>query len=184
VSTYNRGSLVSLSTSISIPNSTTTALGAGQVFTGAWEDGIDYSTLIAACLTDQDGTIAVQQSADGVNADSTLTFNITASVNEVHRIVLTRRYFRVVITNTSAGAQTYLRSQASLGSHALLNSPLNGATQQDADAIITKTIESEISIASGLFSGYSIVNKFGLNSDIDTGTVPTSAYIPLGSKID
>ena len=125
---------------VSALNSSTTALAAGATFTGAAEDVHRFESAIVACKTDQAGSLYVDFSTDGNNWDSTLTFSIAASVNEVHRITITRRYFRVRVTNTSGSAQTYMRLQSMVTAGQALTSPLSGSIQSDADALIAKAI--------------------------------------------
>lgn len=163
-------SLVSttIKNAISTNNSTTTPLNSGNSFTGAWEEGYIYNSLEVALLTDQTSTLQVQFSPDATNIDTTLTYSVEANLNEVHRLTITRRYFRIIITNTSASNQTFLRCQVMLGSFQTLTSALNSSVQNDADSILTRGISEELTIASGLLIGYSTVNKFGLNPDIDT----------------
>lgn len=157
-------------------NSSTTPLNAGQTFTGVASGTLDWSTLTVSCKTGQDGSLFVDFSTDGTNWDSTLTFSVTANLNEVHRIVLSKSYFRIRFTNTSASNQTFFRLQSITGSQNILSSPFNQISQQDADTILVKALSDELLISSGLISGYSIVNKFGRNTDIDTATIPEDVW--------
>jgi hypothetical protein len=152
---------------VSYVNSSNTALAAGATFTGVWEECIGASSVILSCLTDQVGTAYMQFSPDAVNTDSSLSFAVAASSNEIHRLSITRRYYRVVMTNTSASAQTYMRLTTLYGSETGLNSPLNQALAQDADSMTGRMISEETSISEGKFTGYSKVNKFGCNTDVD-----------------
>jgi hypothetical protein len=156
-------------------NSTTTPLAGGATFTGQWRSVNGYTSAVAALLTDASGMLYMEQSPDGVNADSSLSFKILSGANEVHRITITRAFFRIRIVNDSA-AQSFLRAQVSYGDYAQISSPLNASVGQDADAIISKSIDPELSISAGLFSGISIVNKFGRNPDVDPGSTPEDLW--------
>lgn len=148
-------------------NATTTPLSAGGVFTGEWEER-SSTEVIVTLVSDQTCTFAVQFSTDQSTVDSTVTYSYDPSLIEPpHRLVVARKYWRLVITSTSASPMTYLRAYANLGTFGLLSSPLNSAIAQDADAIVARIISDELSIASGKLVGYSIVNKFGLNPDVD-----------------
>lgn len=129
-----------ISGSVDTGNSTTAALNAAATFTGTGIDVSAYPSVVVACKTDQNGTLYIEFSPDNTNWDSSLSFTVLATVNEVHRITVTRRYFRVRFTNTSVSNQTYIRLQALLGSQTPLTSALNSSIQSDADALITRSV--------------------------------------------
>jgi hypothetical protein len=99
-----------------------------------------YNSLVVACKTDQSGIMYVDFSIDNSNWDSTLTFDVAASINEVHRITVTRNYFRIRFYNNSGAEQTYFRMQTIIGHQQSLTSPLNGTVQSDADSIVARTV--------------------------------------------
>jgi len=122
-----------------IGNSTSDVLANGATFTGEWVDVSEYGSVVTAAKTDQAGTLYMQFSPDGVNADSSLSFTVVANVNEVHRLTVTRKWFRVVFTNTGS-LQTFFRMQSLAGQQPILTSALNSTVQSDADAVLTRGI--------------------------------------------
>jgi hypothetical protein len=157
-------------------NSTAIALNNAGVFTGTATDVVSYPSIVVACLTDQSGSLSIQFSTDGVNWDSQLPFTVTANTNEVHRIVVTRRYLRVVFTNNSGSNQTFLRLQTTLGSQPQLTSSLNSVIQSDADANLVRPLDFNLMVAESLYQNRTNTIKDGLNDDIDTGSVPEDIW--------
>jgi len=125
---------------ISRGNSTEVKLDNGQTFTGQWDEALEFPSVVLACKTDQSGVLYIDFSTNETDVDSTLTFNVTANTNEVHRITVTRAYFRVRFTNNSGSNQTFLRLQTLTGSQAPLTSALNAPIQADSDATPVKSI--------------------------------------------
>ena len=121
-------------------NSTSTALDNGDTWTGEWVQVSAYGSVVCAVKTDKSGTLYMEFSPDGVNADSSLSFSVTANVNEVHRLSVTRKYFRARFTNNSGSNQTFFRLQCLAGSQPILTSALNSTVQTDADAVLTRGI--------------------------------------------
>ena len=115
---YSTNGNVVITGTVDDGNSTSTPLNSAAVFTGTAREASAYSTVLISCYTDQIGTLQVQLSTDGVNWDSTLPSTVAANTNEVHRYVISKKYYRVVFTNTSASNQTYIRLQSILESSA------------------------------------------------------------------
>jgi len=157
-------------------NSTETLLNAAAVFTGTWKDVSQFPSISIAVKTDQNGTFALQFSTNGTDVDSTLTryFN-TNQIEPPHRFTVTRKYARVVFTNTSASNQTYLRLQTTLGQQANLNIPLDAVVSQDYDSTSVRPTKYEYEVALGRRQGATTWNKFGYNGDIDIGTEVVAA---------
>lgn len=171
------------------PNSTTTALDNGQTFTGEYRNVSKFNSVVTAVKTDTNAILYVDFSPDGINTDSTLTFNVAANVNEVHRIVVTRPYYRIRITNNSGSNQTYLRATALLGSQSALTSTLNSQIQADADTTVVRPLDFNLLVAENLYQNRQQFIKDGFNNDIDSLSVPEDinneggvyAGFPLGT---
>jgi len=151
-------------------NSTTTALGAAGTYNAGasdgWVDVSGYISVVTACLADQNGTLYMEFSDTGSgSADSSLTYAVTANINEVHKLTITRQYYRTRYLNGSV-AQSSFEITTIIGDFGTLTAPLNLSLGQDADAMAVRTIEGEQDIAEGKRSGYSIVNKFGSNASV------------------
>lgn len=151
---------------VSTLNSTETALTSGSTFTGDWEMN-NHPDLVVSVKTDQNGTLYVDFSPDGVNNDSTLSFIYdTSKLNKPHRLVKGSRYTRVRFENTSASDQTFLRLNLSFGTFGPLTSPISGTLAENEDGVTVRSIDHEFDIVAGRAQGKSIVNKFGRNSDV------------------
>lgn len=160
-------------------NLTSSPLNDGETFTGISDDALAFSEVRVALKTDINCILYIDQSQDNVNFDSSLPYQVDANINEVHRLVLTRRYVRIRIYNNSGSNQTFLRASMMLSTTSgFLTSPLNSTIQQDAGSIVTRAITAEFAIAQGYFQNWSVVNKSGKNSDIDTGvSISSPAFI-------
>lgn len=156
-------------------NSSTAVLTAGSTFTGAGEFN-GHNDVLVSVKTDQDGTLYMEFSPDGSNWDSSISFSVSAGVNEIHKLIKGTRYYRTRFTNTSSSAQTYFRLTTSYGSFGVLTSSINSVVQQDADAQTVRSLTADIFLPEGKLSGYSIINKFGRNSDIDTADLPEDTW--------
>lgn len=161
---------------VSTVNSSIATLATTVTFTGTSEDVYRYNSVVTSVKTDQAGTLYMEFSTDGTNWDSSLSFSVAAAGNEVHRLTISKRYFRVRFTNTSASNQTYFRLQTIYGSQQTLTSALNGTLQQDADALTVRNVDTETTISTGLFQGYGLTNKFGYLPDVDIATVPEDIW--------
>lgn len=171
---------------ISNDNSTIVALNPTSSWTGSFEDVSSYPSVTFSLKANTSGSLFIDFSPDAVNVDSTLTYQYAANFNEIHRLGVTRKYYRARIYNASTSSQVYLRFQTTLGDQTVLSAPLNLSIQQDADAIMVRNRSEEIDIAAGLYNGYEIINKFGRNPDVDGaadiwGGSSTYSGFPTGS---
>lgn len=160
---------------ISKQNSTTSPLGSGGEFVGAAERS-SLPDVMVTCKSSSEGTLYVEFSIDeGRNWDTIIPYSVAAGVGEFYTIIKGTRSCRVRFVNGS-DVQTYFRLQTEFGTFRQPNSGLSTPIQQDADAMTVRAITEEVAIAGGLFTGYSIVNKFGTNGDIDTGSTPEDVW--------
>jgi len=157
---------------LSSSNSSAVALAGSATYTGTAEDVTGYPSICCAVKTDLAGTLYMEFSPDATNWDSSLSFSVAAATNEVHRLSVTRRYFRARFTNGSGSGQSYFRLQTTLGTQPPLTSPLNGIIQSDADALIVRPTDFQLDATSGLVTGYTTLNKFGRNPSVGTTIVP------------
>lgn len=101
---------------ISTANTTTTALGANQTFTGGWEEITKFAGISAIVFTDQPSALngaVVQFSHDGSTAARSVAATIPANTGLTFMFGPEARYFRVLYTNGPT-AQTVLHSQVIL----------------------------------------------------------------------
>jgi len=163
----------SFSGKISKLNSSVVPLPSSSDFTGGWEDVTGFESIVVAVSTDQDGSYTIQFSPDGVNQDSTLTrYYRTGQIEAPHRFTITRKFARIVFTNTSDTAQSFFRLQTTLGTRPDLNAPTDSTLSQDFDATVVRPTDYHTEVALGLRQGATTENIFGYNNDIDTNTGP------------
>lgn len=168
----NELDLSTLSNLVSTVNSSTVTLASGATFTGTAEDVSRFNSVIVSVKTDFDGTLYMEFSTDGTNWDSSLSFSVAAATNEVHRLTISKKYYRTRFTNTSGSTQTYFRVQTLFGSFQTLNTSLNSTVQRDADAILVRPMDFNLMLSEGLYQNTSVTTKDGFNEDIDVATVP------------
>ncbi len=96
---------------VNTENSSTTPLGANNVFTGSSVEIKDYSAICVAAISDVDSEengLSMQFSPDGVNWDHSHTYSVPANIGLSYTQAAELRYFRIVYTN-GASAQSYFR---------------------------------------------------------------------------
>lgn len=101
---------------VDIANSSTTPLGIGGVFTGAWIPVLLYSQIDVLAYSDQASTVGgfqIQFSTDGINVDHIHPYSVIALDGEEVQIHIHAKYYRIVYTN-GAVAQTIFRLQSIL----------------------------------------------------------------------
>lgn len=94
------------------------------------------------------------------------------TVQPPHKLEVVAAFWRVRIENNSGSNTSIMRFQAIEAPFRTLTSPLNSVIGQNADAEVTRSVPAEIEIAAGKYDGWDLNNKFGKNSDVDSGTLP------------
>ena len=159
-------------------NSSTTPLAAGATFTGAWEQN-DEPDVMVSCYSDTDATLYFDFSNDGEMARTfpPAGFSVTGGVHEFHTALKGPRSFRARLVNSAGAPQTEFDLSTYFGRFRQDNAPLNLSIANDADAIITRAISTEIDLALGRVGGMLSDARFGYLIDqgtsIDLGTPST-----------
>ena len=166
---------------VSEANSTNTALNNGDVFTGKAENVSMHDALVFSCKTDTSSTLLAQFSVDGVNWDSSLTFTLDANFNEVHRLVVSKKYFRIVLTNDSGSNQTYLRLQVIFGEYTALTSALNSTIFSDSDATTVRPLDFNLMVSENLYYNRANFIKDGYTPSMGNGAVTQDLWTEAGA---
>lgn len=159
-------------------NSTETPLSAGATFTGVAAEVSQYSIITVVVDSDQDGTLKMQFSTDGVNWDRSknIVIDQTIGSGSPHTLEVISKYFRVVLVNGSSN-QTHLRLQT------LFHVYKSGFLTSSPDEVISKINDAQLSrvsndpildISRGLYADKSSIHKFGFN-----GTVPNGSFADI-----
>lgn len=95
-------------------NNSTVNLSSGASFTGASESTLGIAAIQVNIKSDQNATIQVQQSPDGINWDIIDSYTVSASTGDGRTIQATASFFRVIVTNTGTAVSTFFRLQVAL----------------------------------------------------------------------
>lgn len=165
-------------------NSTNIPLGINGVFTGDWQDTLDYSEVIVSIYTDKNSVtngLAIYWSADGITIHGDDFFTISASSGKTFSFPCQNRYVKVVYTNDGV-AQTYFVLQTLLKRFASKGSShrLKDQQSQEDDAILTKSAIVGLSSSGGGTVVDVKVNpsgslQVGGTVDINSSALPTGA---------
>lgn len=169
----------------SVENSTTTPLSAGATFTGTGELN-GFPDIMVTVKTDQDGTLYIDLSTDGINWDSQIIYNYhEEEINPPHAIVKATRYVRVRFVNTSGVDQTFIRLASYFGDFSKLSIPIDNILPQNFDSAATRPTNYNYEVALSHREGALALSKSGYNDDIDTGTETVwssgGTFTPLAS---
>lgn len=163
-------------------NSTQTPLGSSETFIGEWEDVSFWDSVAFAVRADADCSVYADfdsKQGDGVT-DSTLSYNVTANINEVHRLTVTRRFFRLRIVNGTS-AQSYLSVETLLGGQEALAAPKNLSLGLDSDAIATRPTDFADEVLIGRRAGVTHFNKFGYREGLTASAGEETIWATTGN---
>ncbi len=169
--TFSRSSMptdpkdVSQGSYIDTGNCSTTPLSASGVFTGEWFDDIGFGQLCVIVNTDQDGTLVVQFSTNGVDVDYSYSYSHSAG-GRPYSIIEAARYVRVVYMNGSVD-ETYFRLQTIhhvYQSSTIVSTTADGATDDIGNS--TTAITSSDTSAVDAFSRWRIADT-GQRLDVE-----------------
>ena len=165
----------------SVKNSSESILLADETFTGRWEDCSSYDTISFAVKTDVTGILRAQFTSkpEDDTIDSSLTYKI-GTFNEVHRLTVTRQFFRLVYINDSVD-QTYMSLDCMIGSHPLLSAPMNLSLGLDADAIAVRPTNFADEVAVGRRPGITPFTKFGYREGLTAGGGEETIWATTGN---
>lgn len=105
---------VAQNTKIDASNSTTTNLAAGATFTGAWVLSTNYSAVQYILNSDQNLTVFIDQSIDGITVDDTDSYEYFTSLGgSGNDTQLIAAYYRIRVQNIGSATTTRLRFQSS-----------------------------------------------------------------------
>lgn len=165
-------------------NSSNATLGGNATFTGVRTDVSMYASVCVSCKASHAGTLYIDfnPNDNDTDWDSTLTFTVDADVNEVHRLSVTRRFFRVRFVN-SATPQSYFRLQTLLGFQTQLTSTVNSTIQSDADAVLTRSVLTG-KTDGGFYKNVPVTNEGHLEISVHEpllpfGSLHTESMIPV-----
>lgn len=157
-------------------NCTSATLLAGQTFTGGTEvDG--FADLMISCYSDTSGKFRVYYSlTGGATWLPPITYLIDPGLSEFHVQRKGFRTYRTEFENDSGINQTRFELGVYAGSFGQKVGTMNGTVREDEDCITVRAVDHEELVAEGKFQGRFIINKFGRNPDVRSGSVPEDVW--------
>lgn len=178
-------SLVSIQAVVSSANSSSSPLGISGVFTGVFEEILQYSNVSVSAHADQDSVssgLLVEWSTDGTNVDDTDSFLIKANAPKHFTFGANYKYVRVKYTNGTTG-QGFFRLQTIY--HPFVNKP----SSHRVDSIIVPEDDAELvkSVLTGKEEGTDEFKNIGVINErlkVQAVFAPGAQIVPtLGTNL-
>ena len=181
-----------------VANSSSTPLGAGGVFLGAWFDTLNYNVMLLGVMSDQasatDG-LDVEWSADGITETQDDRFTIAANSGKVFTFSPANRYVRIRYTNGATPQGSFsLQLIHKKGGFKASSHRLGDSLVADDDATAVKAVLTAQDLT-GVFSNIgqfrgalnvhnSDVHQKLVNSHFTTDLVNTTTVTPASLSGD
>jgi hypothetical protein len=151
---------------VSSGNSTSTPLGIGGIFQGAFEDTLNYNTITVGIFTDQasasDGLV-IEWSANGVDVIQDDAFSIAANTGKVYTFSPANRYIRIVYTNGGVSQTSFnIQSILKKGGFKPSSHRVKDSVVGDDDAELQKAVITGEN-PSGIFKNVKVNNEDALS---------------------
>lgn len=160
-------------------NSSTIPLGIDGVFTGDWQDTLDYNNVVIGIKADEDSALDGLQilwSADGSTVHDSDVFSILADAGKVFTFGAARRYVKLIYTNGGTAQTTFaletrlIRTYFKPSSHRI-----NDAIVGEDDAELMKSVLTGLA-PDGTFKNVLVTNAGEQKVSIESfdGSVATT----------
>lgn len=167
-------------------NTTTTPLGIGATFTGAWVDVSQYQEISVIICADQDSAtdgLVFEWSHNGSDVCDTDVFDVYANVGTPYTPNPAARYYRITYTN-GAVAQTYfliesiLRTKTTGGSFHKIHETLkdNNDGRLGVSVVKLRTAQDDYVSMASTIAGNAKMSLEEYNGDVATGSLPVLNY--------
>lgn len=132
---------VSAATLLDTGNSNTSTLAAGQTWTGTWVDTRGYAQAVTSFRATQTGEFTLQYSSDASTVHSAIGPKaLAANTNSPQTTTPSRRYYRVVYSNTSGSTATLAIETTLRAAEGTLTSRLNDTVSATAVATLARAV--------------------------------------------